>query len=58
MDGAECFISKSNSRLYASLWVDKEQQAFERVDDLIENATIKGHPFLEAWPNAELTTLF
>lgn len=57
-DGAECFISRSNSARNVSLWVNKEEQAFDRIDLLICHAVINGKPFLEVWERTELTTLF
>lgn len=56
--GAECFISRSNSARKVSLWVDKEEHAFDRIDLLISHAEIGGKPFWEVWKSASLTTLF
>jgi len=56
--GTKCFISRSNSSRKVSLWVNKDEQAFEHMESLINASTIKGMPFLEAWPCAVLPTLF
>ena len=55
--GKECFLSRYNSARYVSVWYGKEEQDFETVEQLIENAVLDSRPFLAAWPDAEITGL-
>lgn len=58
VDDAKCFISKSNSKRYVSLWGNQAEQAFDHPDILAEQATIGQDDFLTAWAKATLDTLF
>ena len=54
----KCFISRDGSKKYVSLYVNKNEQSFDCMSELIENATIEGMNFLLAWEQAELEYLF
>ena len=54
----EYFISCDTSKKYVSLWVNKNEQSFDSVLELIENATIENMCFLTAWKQAELEYLY
>jgi hypothetical protein len=57
--GGHCFfLSRDKARRYVSLWEGQAEQSFDSVEELLENAVIRGEPFLLAWEEAELTTLF
>ena len=58
VNGKECFISQCESKQYVSLWIDQNEQSFDSVSDLIEQASIGGMDFLTAWEQAELAYLF
>lgn len=58
LNGKECFISCSGSRNHVSLWENKNEQSFDSVLELIENATIENMCFLTAWEQAELKYLY
>ena len=53
-----CFVSKDNSKRYVSVWVEKDEQAFDSIQDLIENMKIGNIPFEEIWKESELNVLF
>ena len=53
-----CFISRSGSSQYVSLWVDGNEQSFESVEVLLENASIQQKPLLHLWPLIHIETLF
>ncbi|MBQ8057878.1 MAG: hypothetical protein IJ275_06055 [Ruminococcus sp.] len=57
VDGKEYFISCSNAEKYVSLWTNQNEQSFDSVYELIENATIDNTGFLVAWSHAELMFL-
>ena len=58
MNGKEYFISCNGSKNYVSLWENKNEQSFDSVLELIENATIENMCFLTAWKQSELEYLF
>ena len=58
MNGKKYFISCSGSKNYVSLWENKNEQSFDSVLELIENATIENMCFLTAWEQAELECLY
>ena len=58
VDGVPCFISRSGSDQHVSLWVDGNQQAFDSMEQLIENAVIGQNSFMTLWDNIQITTLF
>jgi len=57
-NGTMCFLSRSGSRQYVSLWYNSTQQSFDSIPQLMENATLAGVPFRTAWKHAELRYLF
>ena len=58
VNGNKCFISCDGSKKYVSLYVNKEEQSFDSVSELIANATIADMEFLVVWEQAELEYLF
>ena len=58
VDGVPCFISRSGSEMSVSLWVDGNQQAFDSMEQLIENAVIGQNRFLDIWDSVQIDTLF
>ena len=57
-EGEEYFISRDNSPKYVSLWQGENEQSFDSVSNLIENATIGNRPLLSVWNLVEIQTLF
>ena len=58
VNGKQFFISCDSSKKYVSLWANKNEQSFDNVLELIENATIENMCFLTAWKQSELEYLF
>ncbi len=56
--GKEYFLSRSNSEKYVSLWENSNKQSFDSVYELISHATVSDKPFIDAWDDVKLTTLF
>lgn len=56
--GKQCFISRSGSAKVVSLWVERDEQSFEEMEELLDRAVIDGEPFLSVWKNAEIGILF
>ncbi len=54
----KCFITRDNSKKYVSLYVNNNEDSFDSVYKLIENAMIADMQFLAAWKQAELKYLF
>ena len=54
----ECFLSCDGSEKYVSLWVNNNEQSFDSVLELIENAAIENVCFVTAWQQAKLKYLF
>ena len=58
VNGEKYFLSRDGSRKHVSLWVNKNEQSFDSVPELIENAAIENMAFLSAWEQAELEYLY
>lgn len=58
VNGIKCFISCSNSEKYVSLYINKVEQSFDSVLQLIDDAMISDMKFFVAWEQAELECLF
>ena len=56
-NGTKCFISCDSSK-YVSLYVNKNEQSFDSVCEMIEHATIANMSLIAAWEQAKLETLF
>lgn len=54
----ECFISRDNSKSSVSIWVNKEEQAFDNMEDLIRKAKIDGVLFEDVWKIIQLGILY
>lgn len=54
----ECFISKDHSSGFVSIWVDKKEQAFDSIEELIANAEIDNALFEDIWRDITLGVLF
>ena len=54
----KCFISKSGSTRTVSLWISEYEQAYDNIEDLIENAVICNQPLVHIFYDTTLETLF
>ena len=52
------FISCDKSACYVSLWCGKDEQSFDTTEQLVEESTLNGKQFLDAWVDSEISTLF
>lgn len=52
------FISRDKAEKYVSIWDKINEQSFDSVAELIENAIIGDKPFLSVWKDVEIETLF
>lgn len=52
------FISSHNSAGRVSIWIDKKEQAFNSVEELIEAAEINGNKLIDIWNDIHIDTLF
>jgi len=57
-NGTGYFLSRHKSQKAFSLWDSRSEQSFDSMEELIGNAEISGRPFLTAWKDAEITTIF
>ena len=53
-----CFLSKDNSSGFVSIWVEKKEQYFDSMEQLIEKAEINKVSFEEIWEESELNILY
>ena len=58
VEGRGWFLSRSRAERYVSLWEGGVQQSFDTVEELVENAVVAGQPFLSAWADARIETIF
>lgn len=56
--GEAYFMSCDRAQKYVSLWKDKEEQSFDRVEELIENARLGSIAFLSAWKDIKVTYVY
>lgn len=52
------FISRDNSNRFVSVWIDKNEQSFESIEELIEKAKIDNIIFKDAWKEIVLDVLY
>lgn len=52
------FISSHNSTGRVSIWMDKQEQAFSSIEELIESAEINGNKLIDIWNDIHIDTLF
>ena len=50
-----CFLSKDNSSGFVSIWVEKKEQYFDSMEQLIEKAEINNVSFEEIWKEGGMT---
>lgn len=53
-----CFISHHQASKAVSLWIDGNEQSFNSMSELLENALIGGQAFLAMWGKAKIEGLF
>lgn len=53
-----CFITRDLSLKFVSLWVDKKEQSFDSMEELLRSANINGIPFIKAWEDIQISFLF
>ena len=58
VEGRGWFLSRSRAERFVSLWDNQTEQSFDSVEELLENAAISGTPFLTAWKDARIETIF
>lgn len=51
-------ISRDGSQKSCSVWIGKEEQAFDSVEDLFLNGQVFEKKIYEIWADIELITLF
>ena len=56
--GAMGFISCSGSKSGVSLWMNRTEQSFADIMELMDHAMIEGRAFRSAWNEIEIETLF
>ena len=52
------FISAHNSTRRVSIWIDKQEQAFCSMEELLESADIDGNTIIDIWDDIQIDTLF
>ena len=52
------FISKDGSKKQCSIWIDKMEQAFETVEELLNQAVIQDRRIIDIWEQIEFNTLY
>ena len=57
-EGKGYVLSRSKAGKYVSLWDSKTEQSFGSVEELLERAKVSGRPFLAAWKDARIETIF
>lgn len=52
------FISMDGSSKHCSIWIDKNEQAFDSVEELFNNAIINGKILNDVWEKTVFETLY
>lgn len=58
LHGKRYFISCDKSQKYVSLWNNQNEQSFNSVEELIENAVISNSTLLSVWPEIQIEIIF
>lgn len=56
--GREYFISCDRSQKYVSLWDNRNEQSFDSMEELLENAVISDSVLLSVLPEIHIETIF
>lgn len=56
--GRGYFLSIHKSQGTVSLWNKGSEQSFDSMEQLLENAVLGCEPFLTAWKDAKIETIF
>lgn len=54
----ECFVSKDQTQKYVSIWIDKDEQSFESMEQLLEKACIDTFYLIVIWHQVEFGFLY
>lgn len=57
-NGGGYFISRSRAQRFVSLWDRQNEQSFDSVEELIENAVIGNQSLMSVWKDVNIETLF
>ncbi len=57
-DGQLFLISSDKSKKEVSLWINKAENSFETIEDLVQFGEIKGKKIIDIWNEIDLETLF
>lgn len=58
VNGMEYFLSRDHATKYVSLWNKHNEQSFDSIEELIENAIIEDRTFISVWNTVKIETLF
>lgn len=58
LEGKGYFLSRHKAQKTFSLWDDRTEQSFDTMEELLEHAVLSGTPFLAAWKDADIETIF
>lgn len=56
--GKKYFISCDKSSKYVSIWENHNEQSFDSIEELIENAVVSNSKLLSIWPEIQIETIF
>ncbi len=58
LNGKTYFISCNKSQKYVSLWENQNEQSFDSMEELIENAVISNSALVSVLPEIQIETIF
>lgn len=56
--GKKYFISCDKSSKYVSIWDDHNEQSFDSIEELVENAVVSDSTLISIWPEIQIETIF
>ena len=56
--GKKYFISCDKSSKYVSIWDNQNEQSFDSIEELVENAVVSDFTLISIWPEIQIETIF
>lgn len=56
--GKKYFISCDKSSKYVSIWDDHDEQSYDSIEEMVENAVVSDSTLISIWPEIQIETIF
>lgn len=52
------FISRDGAKKHCSIWIDKDEQSFDSIEELLLNGLVSGKKIYEIWDEVEVLAIY